>query len=357
MNKGKILAVVGGGLLVGLILIIYYFGSVFTPVVIAFILAYLCNPVVSLLERRRVPRPLATLIVFIMALALVTSCGWLFISLISDEFSSVRINLPEYTDRLYRLIPHDVKVRLDIETPEKVYYHLNEALDRLKGVSADVAKEAFLFVSHAFTSTLSFVLALLSYFIIPVYLYYLLQDLPQMRSALEGLVPYRFRPSFNARLNEINDTLSAFVRGQLLVCAILAILYSIGLYIIGIDLAILIGTLAGAAFIIPYLGTILGITLSMLMAVLKFHDLLHPLLCLGWFVVVQGLEGGIITPKIVGNKVGLNPVVALLSLLIAGQAFGILGMLLAIPTAATVKILIRAFIEWYRESEFFRGGA
>jgi predicted PurR-regulated permease PerM len=157
-----------------------------------------------------------------------------------------------------------------------------------------------------------------------------------------------------ARSREISGILSAFVRGQLLVCAILAVLYSIGLSLIGIDLAVVVGTLAGITFIIPYVGTLLGIALSTLLALLKFHDLLHPLLCLGWFVIVQALEGALITPKIVGDRVGLHPVLTILALLIGGQLFGIAGMILAVPAAAVLKVFVGMLRETYLASGYFR---
>ena len=132
-------------------------------------------------------------------------------------------------------------------------------------------------------------------------------------------------------------------------------LYSIGLYFIGIDLAIAIGTLAGITFIIPYVGTIIGIVLSIIMAFLKFHDILHPLLCLGWFILVQALEGAVITPKIVGDTVGLHPLVAIIALLIGGQMFGIMGMLLAVPVTAVLQVFLRSLADYYRNSDFYRG--
>ncbi|MFZ2948275.1 MAG: AI-2E family transporter, partial [Desulfuromonadaceae bacterium] len=134
------------------------------------------------------------------------------------------------------------------------------------------------------------------------------------------------------------------------------LLYSAGLYVIGIDLAIVIGTLAGVTFIIPYVGTIIGICFSVVMALLKFNDILHPLLCLGWFGFVQLLEGAIITPRIVGNTVGLHPLVAIVALLIGGQIFGILGMLLAVPVTAVLQVFLRSLAEYYRASEFYREG-
>jgi predicted PurR-regulated permease PerM len=211
-------------------------------------------------------------------------------------------------------------------------------------------------LQKALTSTVGVLLALLGYLIIPVYLFYLLFDLPQLKTFIESYVPERFRPAYRTKLAEIDVVLSGFVRGQLSVCVILALLYSAGLYVIGIDLAIAIGTLAGATFIIPYVGTIIGICLSVAMALLKYNDIFHPLLCLGWFGFVQLLEGAIITPKVVGDTVGLHPLVAIVALLIGGQLFGVGGMLLAVPVTAVLQVFVRSLAEYYRTSEFYREG-
>jgi predicted PurR-regulated permease PerM len=243
---------------------------------------------------------------------------------------------------------------LGIETPEKLYESISDIERHLRSLSFNVVREALGFISTAFTSTIAFILAVVNYFVIPVYLIYLLLDFPKVGPAVAELVPPAYRGTFRDRLDEIDGVLSAFVRGQLSVCAILAVLYSIGLYFIGIDLAFAIGVFSGVTFIVPYLGTILGILLSVLMAGLKFHDLLHPLLCLGWILLVQAAEGWIITPNLVGNRVGINPVMALLALLLFGQLFGLLGMLIAVPVVAVLKILGKMVLEMYRDSSFYR---
>jgi predicted PurR-regulated permease PerM len=337
------------------VLLFYYQSAIFLPLVIALILAYLFNPLVTLVEKRGVGRTLSVILVFIVMLALLTGIATLFVVSIKGEFQDVRISLPEYANRLYGYIPQQVKVYFGIETPEKVYQHIKTAMDAVKAASADILKEAFAFVQRAFASTLAFILAILGYVLTPIYLFYFLKDLPQMKAALRELAPERYRQKLAKKIGEIHEILSAFVRGQLSVCAILAVLYSIGLYFIGIDLAIATGTLAGITFIIPYFGTILGIVLSMTLALLKFHDFLHPLLCLGWFVIVQGVEGAVITPRIVGGKVGLHPIVIILAILIGGQLFGILGMLLAVPTTAVLKVGLRSLLDFYRSTPFFTG--
>jgi predicted PurR-regulated permease PerM len=346
---------VSGLFLVFLVVSFTFLGPTFLPVYIALLLAYFLEPAVTFLERKGFGRPVSIALVFFAMVLILALLAVFFVYSIKNEFQSVQINLPDYANRFYDLIPRSVKEYMGIETPEKAYQMIESRLQGLQGISADLLSETFTIVKQAFASTLAFILAMVGYFVIPVYLFYFLKDLHGMESGIIGLVPERFREAFKCKASEINDLLSAFVRGQLILVAILSILYSIGLYFIGIDLAVAIGTLAGVAFIIPYLGTILGIVLSVIMAVLKFHDLLHPTLCLGWFGLVQLIEGSLITPKIVGDKVGLHPVVTILSLLIGGQLLGIIGMLFAVPVAAILKVLIRSLVARYRQSEYYNG--
>jgi predicted PurR-regulated permease PerM len=354
-NKNIIPAFLATLLITGGVLLFYYQSAIFLPIFIALLLAYIFNPLVTMVEKRWIGRTLAIALVFCTVLALIAAITTFFAISIRGEFQDIRINLPEYANRIYGYIPQWLKVWFGIETPAKLYQQINATLESIRSASADIFKEAFIFLKKAFASTLSFILALLGYVLTPIYLYYFLKDLPQMKRVLRDLTPERYRQRSAEKAGEIHEILSAFVRGQLSVCAILAVLYSIGLYFIGIDLAIATGALAGITFIIPYFGFILGIVLSMTLALLKFHDLLHPLLCLGWFAIVQGVEGGIITPRIVGEKVGLHPVVTILAILIGGQLFGILGMLLAVPVTAVLKVGLRSLIGYYRSTTFFTG--
>jgi predicted PurR-regulated permease PerM len=209
-------------------------------------------------------------------------------------------------------------------------------------------------VTRAFASTLGVLLTILGYFIIPVYLYYFLLDLPRIREGMLQLVPVRYREVASRVAGQADIVLAAFVRGQLMVCLILAVLYSIGLSLIGIELALVIGSLAGILFIIPYVGTVVGMVLAVIMAYLKFHDLLHPLLCVGWFGLVQLLEGSIITPRIVGTTVGLHPVTIIVTLMVFGQLGGLLGMLVAVPVMAVMNLVVKELVAGYRSSAFFQ---
>jgi predicted PurR-regulated permease PerM len=335
--------------------LLYNSSTVFLQLFIAFALAYVLDPAVEFLERKGVSRVISILIVFSTALVACTGFTVFMAVSISGELSNMQINLPAYAQHLYEMTPATIKSYLGIETPGKLAFRLNELLQQARGVAPDLIKPVLTFLQQAFSSTIGLILAILGYFIIPVYLFYLLADLPQLKRFVGSFVPERYRTTYTDKLGEVDAVLSGFIRGQLSVCAILAVLYSIGLYVIGIDLAIAIGTLAGITFIIPYVGTVIGIILSVSMAILKFHDLLHPLLCLGWFSLVQGLEGMLITPRVVGKTVGLHPLVAIIALLIGGQIFGLMGMLLAVPVTAVLQVFLRSLAAWYRNSEFYRG--
>lgn len=356
MQKNSKILLTAALLLVSLTAVVLYNSStVFLQLFIAFALAYILNPAVVFLEARRVNRIVSILIVFSTALIVCTGFTAFLAVSISNELSSMQLNLPRYAQHLYEITPPAIKSYLGIETPDKLTFRLNELLQQARGMSPDLLKPVLAFLQKAFSSTIGLLLAILGYFIIPVYLFYLLADWPQLVQFVESFIPERYLDRYREKLGEVDTVLSGFIRGQLSVCAILAVLYSIGLYFIGIDLAIAIGTLAGITFIIPYVGTIIGIVLSVSMAFLKFHDILHPLLCLGWFGLVQGLEGMVITPKVVGDNVGLHPLVAIVALLIGGQIFGLMGMLLAVPVTAVLQVFLRSLAIWYRNSEFYRG--
>lgn len=349
LSGSILLAVVGAAVL-------YYSSSVFLQLFIAFSLAYILNPVVEFLERRGVKRLYGIIIVFFVAAFAFTAVTVFFAVSISNEISNMQLNLPAYIQHLYEIIPASTKGYLGVETPDKLTTRLNDLLQQARVAAPDLLKPLLTLLQKAFTSTVGVLLAMLGYLIIPVYLFYLLFDLPRLKSFIKSYIPQRYWPIYCEKLTEIDAVLSGFVRGQLSVCAILALLYSAGLYAIGIDLAIAIGTLAGITFIIPYVGTIIGICLSVSMALLKYNDILHPLLCVGWFGLVQLFEGSIITPKIVGDTIGLHPLVAIVALLIGGQLFGILGMLLAVPATAVLQVFLRSLGQYYRNSEFFREG-
>lgn len=344
----------GAILLAGLL---YLIRSVAIPFLLALILAYFLDPAVDLLEDRRLSRTLSVLVVFAGFLALVAALAAFLVPAVKQEVVLIQKALPGYAQNLYHLVPQSVLDTLGIGGGQDLQSLFNRLLTGAKHLSFDVVNQLAVFLSHAFTSTFSLLLAVLGYFIIPIYLFYLLKDFDRMKQGLVELIPPARRSRALELAREVDGVLSGFIRGQLTVCLILAVLYSAGLAVIGIDLSLVIGIIAGLAFIIPYLGTLFGIVAAGIMAAVKYHDLLHPALVIGWFALVQSLEGTVITPRIVGDRVGLHPVGTILAVLIGGQLFGFLGLLLAVPVTASGNVLLRHLLARYRGSALFQAAA
>lgn len=327
--------------------------SVLIPFFLALLLAYFLDPAVDWVEARGRSRIVGVALVFGLFI-LVGACALGFlIPALSGELGVIQDALPGYAETLYNHIPRKLLELFGLSGGADVHSLLGKGLKAIRNLSFEVVNQVAVFLSRAFTSTLGFIVAVLGYLIIPVYLFYLLLDFDRLKDDALSLVPLAHRDRLTGLLRQIDSVLSAFIRGQLCVCLTLAGLYSLGLMIIGIDLAMIIGIFSGLAFIIPYLGTILGAVVAGTMAAIKFNDLLHPLLVLGLFGSVQALEGLVITPRLVGDRVGLHPMVTILAVLTGGELFGFFGLLLAVPVAASCNVILRALIVRYRSSDFF----
>lgn len=353
INRNLRIYGVSAALVVLAAIFLYLLRSVVVPFLLALVLAYFLNPAVAYLESRRLSRSAAVCLVFALFLLAAGALLAFLIPSIKQEFLHIQAALPDYAESLYRLVPNALLEWLGIAGGEEMQTLFSRLLAGVRSLSSDVVNQVAIFLSRAFASTFSFLLAVLGYFIIPLYLFYLLRDYDRIKGMVLGSIPPRHRSRLAAVGVEIDGVLAGFIRGQLTVCAILAVLYSVGLAVIGIDLALVIGILSGIAFIIPYLGTIFGIVAAGIMAVVKFHDLLHPALVIGWFALVQLLEGTVITPRIVGERVGLHPLGTILAVLAGGELFGFLGLLLAVPVAASGTVIGRYLVEHYRRSAFY----
>ncbi len=330
--------------------------SVVIPLLLALLLAYCFDPAVRWLERKRLPRWAGVLVVFLLLTLGIAVFTAFLVPAVRSELQAIQQALPAYAQGLYQALPAAWLERLGISGQGDLQPLLGKLLAGVRNLSFDVVNQLAVFVSRAFSTTIGFLIAVLGYLIIPVYLFYLLVDFDRLHAGILDLVPARYREQLQQLGREVDGVLSAFLRGQLSVCLILALLYSIGLLLIGIDLALIIGLLSGLAFIVPYVGTIFGIVVAGTMAVAKYHDFLHLALVIGWFALVQALEGMVITPRVVGDRVGLHPMATILAVLTGGELFGFLGLLLAVPTAAAGNVLLRHLLARYRRSAFFQQG-
>ncbi|GAX61141.1 permease [Candidatus Scalindua japonica] len=211
-------------------------------------------------------------------------------------------------------------------------------------------------VKNVFYSTFGFFGVIVNIIVFGVVTVYLLNDFNTIVAKGNELLPSKKKEKIVDIMSRIDENLKAFFRGQVMVCAILSIIYGIGLTVIGIPMSFLLAFVGGFGNMIPYVGIGLGLIPAIILAFIQYQDITHILLVGLVFGTGQFLEGTVITPKIVGDKLGLNPVAIILSILICGEIFGFLGLLLAVPIASIVKVLIDEGIVKYRETKLYKGG-
>lgn len=346
-------AIVG---LAGLCVLLYLLRTVLTPVFLSLLLAYLLDPLIDKMEARRIPRTVAIFIFVGVLLSLAVAVLLILIPIAQREISSAVSAFPYYFARFQENVTPWLEKTFGTHLPTTLDEVMREISANLDKIPTEVVKPFAGIIKKIFSNTLYIVLGLLNLVVVPVFTFYFLRDFDKMKSKAVALVPVAYRNWTVEKFRQVDKTLGAFLRGQLTVCTVLAVLYSVGLVMTGIDMAVVIGVSSGYLFIVPYLGTIFGIVTASIMALLKFHDFWHVLAVWGVFAVVQFFESYILTPRVVGEQVGLKPVSVIIALLIGGSLFGFLGILIAVPTAAVLKIFADDLLELYRKSEFYLGG-
>lgn len=330
---------------------LWLLAPVLTPFVVAAVLAYVLHPTVERLAARRVPRVLAVLLVEAVALLLGLALLLLLVPVLVKEIPLLKAQLPLLLDRLDQtlapwLAQFGVQVAFDVASIKAW----------LAGL-LDANMEDWL--SAALSSARIGGSVLLSLFgnavLVPVVLFYLLQAWPQLTEQVCELVPPRLRANVFGFLEEIDQVLGQYMRGQLAVMAALAVYYSAALALVGFDLALPLGVFTGLAVAIPYVGFGLGLVLSMLAALLQFVNLKALLLVAAVYGVGQLIESFVLTPRLVGERIGLGPLAVIFALLAFGQLFGFVGVLIALPASAVAAVALRRAQTSYRTSRLYTG--
>lgn len=327
--------------------------SITTMVMVAFFLAYILNPLVERLDRLGMGRSLAALIILLMGLLLFVGLLLVIIPAIVEEVTAFARLAPAYLSQLGELAFRVAEI-LSVKIPQDWNEVTNLLVERGRELIPKTAQVFTQVISSVFKSTLHLMGAVLQLILVPVIAYYLMVSFTPIKKGLADLIPPYLRTQVLEKFGEIDQVLAGFVRGQVTIALILACLYTAGFVLIGIDLPVVLGMLSGILFIIPYVGTMFGAVFGSLMAVAKFGDVVHVLYVLGWIAIVQTFEGYFLTPRIVGHAVGLHPVVYILALLIGAHLFDFVGMLVAIPVAAVLKVLLKTAVEAYRNSYLYQ---
>ncbi|MEM7160230.1 MAG: AI-2E family transporter [Myxococcota bacterium] len=325
-----------------------------TPVFFAFLIAYMLDPVIDRFEERGHSRAVGIGVMLTVVLGgLGIFCALALPVAIRDLAAFFR-ELPTMVgDGLNALRPWLDSIGVPVP------HSINEAVEEFQLDMGSLAKEAApsitAMVKSVLGGTWSVIGALAGLLLVPVFAAYLLYDFDRITAGIGELVPRRYRALVVEIAKDVDEVLGEFIRGQLIVMLILAVLYSVSYGVLGVRLAVLIGVVAGLLSFIPYVGGGVALGLGVLMALLGnggWGQLLGVVIA---YTIIQVAEGFFITPRVVGEKVGLSAVWVLFALLVGGQLFGFMGVLLALPAAAVIKIFVVRGVSWYTASEFFLG--
>ncbi|MGQ5522862.1 AI-2E family transporter [Chitinimonas sp. PSY-7] len=338
------------GLFVLGLALLYLLAPVLTPFVTAAVLAYILEPLVGKLVRRRCPPDLAVCLVLLgvmlLLVALVLVIVPLFVQQLSGLIGYIPALLTWLRDSASPWLNHHFGIQLSLD-PEFV-----------KDWLADHGEQAGKVVQALLPSLTSGGLALIGLIgnlvLIPLVLFYFLRDWNLLLLQLDALLPRRWRGKVHELVGEADSVLGQFLRGQLSVILIMALFYSIGLWLTGLKSALPIGIVAGLLVFIPYLGVIVGVLLASLTAILQFQSLGGLLPVWGVFLLGQMIEGFYVTPRLVGERIGLHPVAVVFALMAFGQLFGFIGVLLALPLAAMLLVGLRHVKQQYMDSVLYR---
>ncbi len=333
----------------------YLLAPVITPFAISAVLAYFGDPLVDRWEKTKIwrwemGRTLAVSLVFVLMLCLLTIVLLIVVPLLMDQVSLLVQRLPQWIEWFSGTAIPWLAAKTGFELT---------AFDA--GGFAQVAKDYWREISGAAVKVVDIIsqggvavaTLLTNMILIPVVTFYLLRDWDSLIRGIDDLLPRKLEGEISQMAKDVDKVLGAFFRGQLMVMLALGLIYAIGLSLVGIEFAALIGMGAGLLSIVPYLGSIVGVLVASGAAIFQYNDIFHLVMVLLVFAVGQSAEGMYLTPKLVGDQIGLHPVTVIFAVLAGGQLFGFLGILLALPVAAALNVLVRHFHQKYRSSSIY----
>lgn len=331
-------------------IVLYLLGPVLVPFVGAVMLAYVADPLVDRLQGWKLPRTMAVVLVFVLLTFVALLLLLVLIPLIEEQVRVLVQKLPRYIDWLQAEGLPWLTARLGLAETTLELDTLKTAIQKNWQQAGGIAREMLGSVSRSGLALVGWIANLL---IMVVVTFYLLRDWEPLLERIRALLPRRSEQTVVRLARQSDEVLGAFLRGQLLVMLALGLIYSLGLSLLGLDFALLIGAIAGLISFVPYLGTIVGILLALIAALVQFQDPMYLVYVGIVFGIGQVLEGTVLTPLLVGDRIGMHPVAVIFAVLAGGQLFGFIGVLLALPVAAVAMVLLRYAHEQYRHSDLY----
>ena len=342
------------GALVAVLWVLIAFSDIFLPLMLGLAIAYLFDPAVSWLERKRVPRIAGVVIITVVLALVVTGFFFYVVPQMNQQVRRLVEKMPEYQERLQATIAPWLQ-RTRARYPEQWEDIRTRAIDGLRENLPRITAGVSDAIRGLFSTLGGVILFILNLVFVPVFAFYLLVDFPTVRRKIAELIPLPYRDVTLARVREVDQAVASFLRGQLVIALILAVINAVGLMVLDVPLGLVIGIVAGLANMIPYMALVVGLAPALLLSWAEHQSLANLLGVLIVFSAAQMLEGMVLSPRILGASVNLHPVWVLLAILIGGSTLGILGMLIAVPAAAAVQVFVRHWIGSYKRSRVYTG--
>jgi predicted PurR-regulated permease PerM len=337
----------------GALAYIFYalFHNILMPFIVAIIIAYILKPIVESLATVKFSRALSATLLVGGFILIVIAASLFAIPLVKNELLSFSQKIPSQLKRLEEtLTPHfsDVMSTLDQTTVAKIQTTLSDYF-------SDMLSWTLKLLAGLFTSSLAIANLISLIILTPIITFYVLRDWPKMEGFCSDLVPVKGRKTYQSLMSEIQQTLSAYFRGQATVCLVLVVYYVIALSAIGLDFAFILGFISGLLVFIPYVGFLIAFIAALGVSLAQVTSLKGALLVIAIYGVGHIIEAYYLTPKLVGDRIGLHPVWIIFALLAGGVVAGFSGILIAVPIAAIINVLLRFLFNLYRHSPAFLG--
>ncbi len=333
-----------------LVLLLYFLSPILAPFLFAAILAYISNPLVSWLARHRVPRTLGALLVLLALVGLLVLLFLILLPLFIKEVRLLSERLPGFLAQLNDHLVPWIKARFGVELQFDPAALKSLVSDNLQGADG-LGMKLLASLRIGGLAVLGFVVNLL---LVPVVLFYLLRDWNGLLGQINDLLPRRWHPQLTGIAREIDAVLAEFLRGQISVMVLMSVLYVSGLWLAGLEFALPIGIITGMLVFVPYVGMVTGLALATVAALMQFGSVSGVIPVWIVFGVGQTLEGTLVTPLLVGKRIGLHPVAVIFALLAFGQIFGFFGVLLALPASAALLVGLRHLGGQYLNSSMYK---
>ncbi|WP_428240415.1 AI-2E family transporter [Gynuella sp.] len=327
---------------------IYLLSPILSPFLVGIALAYMGDPLVDRLEKLKLSRTLSVVVTFAVLLLVLVAIGLILVPKLASQFRFLAEIGPEAIVRFQKEAIPWINQNVGVDLDAIDWSSLGATIN-WKETGSIVTKT----LARVTTSGIAVAAFIGNLVLIPVVTFYLLRDWDIMVARIGDLIPRNYYQTSTKVAQECHEMLGAFLRGQLLVMLALGIMYSIGLWVVGLKLALLIGLVAGLASIVPYMGFVVGIGFALIAAMLQFQDWMPLLWVCLVFAIGQMVEGMLLTPLLVGDRIGLHPVAVIFAVLAGGQLFGFVGILIGLPVAAVIMVLLRHLHANYKGSSLY----